>query len=411
MIDLALLRRNPEALRALCQTRGCDVDIDELLDVDTRFRRRTTALNEAQAERRKKSVDASKRDDGAELKKRVAGLEREVSELRRDRDDLWARLPNLLAPDTPQGGDDSGNQVVREWGELPAQTFPRDTHERVGERLGILDLKRGSKVSGAGFYYWVGDGARLVHGLFSLALEFLRDRGFTELYTPLLTRPRTLFGTGYLPFFADETYKVEGQDLHLIGTSEQTLVGYRMDETIAHDELPLRYTAFSACFRTEAGAYGKESRGSFRVHQFHKVEQIVFCHPDESEHWLQECLRNEEDFMQLLGIPYRVVRVCVGDLGAPAYKKYDVEAWFAGFDAYRETHSDSNLLDYQTRRLSIRWKDGSRTLYPHTISATMITDRAALAILENSQQPDGSVVLPEVLVPHAGKRVLKPLQS
>jgi seryl-tRNA synthetase len=224
------------------------------------------------------------------------------------------------------------------------------------------------------------------------------------MFTPVVARERTLFGTGYLPFFSDQIYKLEGDDLNLIGTSEQTLVAYHADEIVPAEKLPLLYTAFTPCFRTEAGSYGRETRGLFRQHQFHKVEQIVFCHPDQSEDWLNRCRANAEGILQLLELPYRVVRVCDGDLGAPGYKKYDVEAWFAGYGGYRETHSITNLTDFQTRRLNIRCKLGPTTFFPHTISATMITDRSLLALLENHQRADKGLDIPEALQPFIGGR-------
>jgi seryl-tRNA synthetase len=218
-----------------------------------------------------------------------------------------------------------------------------------------------------------------------------------------------LYGTGYLPFFSDQTYLIQGEDLALIGTSEQTLVGYHTDETLEAESLPLRYTAYTPCFRTEAGSYGKESRGIFRVHQFHKVEQIIFCLPEDSPACHEECLVNEEYLLQQLGIPYRVVNVCVGDMGAPGYKKYDIEAWYPGFGSYREVTSNTNLTEFQSRRLNIRYKDkeGNRG-FVHTISATGLTDRVVCAILENYQQEDGSVVVPEVLRPYTGFDVIAP---
>jgi seryl-tRNA synthetase len=225
----------------------------------------------------------------------------------------------------------------------------------------------------------------------------LTARGFEQMFTPVLAHKQTLFGTGYFPFARDETYKLEGADLCLIGTSEQTLVGYHAEETIAEAELPLLYTAFSPCFRTEAGSYGRESKGAFRVHQFHKVEQIVFCRPDESDEWLARCQENIEAFMDSLELHYRVVRVCKGDMGAAGYKKFDTEAWFPGFGAFRETHSNTNLIDYQTRRMGAKIGGGSRHKYPHTISATMATDRVVLAILEQYQNQDGSITVPRVL--------------
>jgi seryl-tRNA synthetase len=272
----------------------------------------------------------------------------------------------------------------------------------IGTRLGILNLARGAHVAGSGFYYWTGDGARLAWALFSFALDRLVQRGFVPMFTPVVAKERTLYGTGYLPFFADEIYRLGDDELCLIGTAEQTLVGFHTDEILPAESLPRCYCAFSPCFRTEAGAYGKASRGAFRVHQFHKVEQVIFCRPEESEHWHEECLRHEVEIMQRLEIPHRVVRVCRGDLGAPGYKKYDIEGWFAGFGGYRETHSNTNLLDFQTRRLNIRMRAGGAQSYPHTISATMITDRALLAVLENNQQADGSVIIPQALQRYLG---------
>jgi seryl-tRNA synthetase len=241
--------------------------------------------------------------------------------------------------------------------------------------------------------------------MFSYALDLLGERGFEPMFTPLLARERTFFGTGYLPFFADQLYRVSSGDLLLIGTSEQTLIGYHGDSIVDEGDLPLLLTAFTPCFRTEAGSAGRANRGAFRVHQFHKVEQIVICHPDQSEHWLDECQRNVEDLLTGLELPFRVVRVCVGDLGAPAYKKYDTETWFPSFGAYRETHSNSNLIDYQCRRFKIRFKDkNGKMVFPHTISATAITDRAGLAILENHLTPDDSIHVPHALRPYLRDR-------
>ena len=409
MIDIKLVRTEPEKIRELCQRRRCEVDVGRLVEVDKQLRETMTKLDAArQARKALKGPEA--REKGAELKAEIAELERVASEQEEERNWLWVTLPNLLAPDTPDGKSDADNVQLTTWGEKPQFSFPVKPHEVLGADLGVLDLPRGAKVAGSGYYYWKGDGAKMVWALFRLAEEFLVKRGFTPMLTPVLARERTLFGTGYLPFFRDQIYKIEKEDLCLIGTSEQTMVGLHTDEILDPASLPYLYTAFTPCFRTEAGAYGQASRGAFRVHQFHKVEQIVFCRPEESEKWHEECLKNEVEFMQLLEVPYRIVRVCLGDLGAPGYKKYDVEAWFAGFNGYRETHSNTNLLDYQTRRLNIRCKDAAGTFYPHTISATMITDRAALAILENNQQADGSVLVPKALRPYMYgiEKIVKP---
>lgn len=401
MLDIRLIRTHPEMIRELCRRRGCAVDVERLIEVDRYCRQMTTDLGALQHER--KQLDgAEAREQARALKQRIAALESALKELQSERDALMDLLPNLLAADTPEGASDADNVELTRWGTPPRFDFTPKSHEVLGAALGILDLERGAAVAGSGFYYWKGDGARLVWALFSLAMDMLITQGFTPMVTPIVARPRTLYGTGYLPFFDEEIYRVEHEDLCLIGTAEQTLVGYHMDEILPANALPMQYCAFTPCMRTEAGAYGKAARGAFRVHQFHKVEQIIFCRPEESEHWHEQCLRNETQLMEALEIPYRVVRVCLGDMGAPAYKKYDIEGWFAGFGGYRETHSNTNLLDYQTRRLNIRARVGEALIYPHTISATMITDRAILAMLENNQQADGSVTIPQVLRPYLG---------
>lgn len=401
MIDIKLVRHNPELVKNLCRRRGCNVDVDRLIQVDAELRENIARLEGLRKEQ-KIIKGQERKEEARQLREQAAAIQELVNNLEGERNELWSWLPNLLAEDTPKGESDADNLVLRHYGELPEFDFQPEIHDSIGANLDILDLRRGAEVAASGFYYWKGDGARLVWALFSLAVDFLIERGFQFMFTPVLAKQQTMFGTGYLPFGKDEIYRVEGENLSLIGTSEQTLVGYHTKDILAAESLPLLYTAFTPCFRTEAGSYGSKARGAFRVHQFHKVEQIIFCYPEQSEEWHERCQQNIEEFMQLLEVPYRVVRVCLGDLGAPGYKKYDVEGWFAGFGEYRETHSNTNLLDYQTRRLAIRCKDGSYSFHPHTISATMVTDRVAIAILENNQQRDGSVAIPPVLSKYLG---------
>ena len=321
-----------------------------------------------------------------------------------------AWLPNFLDPSVPDGAGDEDNTAIKFWGDKAEFAFAARAHDELGECLGIIDTTRGAKVAQSGFYYWKGKGAQLAQALFFWTQQELVKRGFTLFMTPCVAKQDTLFGTGYLPFFADQTYGLKNEDLALIGTSEQTLVGYHANETLPAADLPLNYTAFTPCFRTEAGSYGKESRGIFRVHQFHKVEQIIFCLPEESPRCHDFCLENEEALLQALNIPYRVVNVCVGDMGAPGYKKYDIEAWFPGYGGYREVTSNTNLTDFQARRLGIRYQTESKERgFVHTISATAVTDRVACAILENFQQADGSVVIPEVLRPYTGFERIEPM--
>ena len=413
MIDIKLIRDNPELVKADLARRGCDVDVDAIAALDGSWRELTSRTEFLRAERNRLSKECK---DNPEAREQVKDLKAELTQLESDLADISAKLsermswlPNLLDPSVPDGKDDADNIELRKEGTIPTFDFtPRD-HQELGELLGIIDSPRGAKVAQSGFYYWRGKGAQLAQALFFWTQRELVNRGFTLFMTPCAAKEQTLYGTGYLPFFSDQTYKLENEDLALIGTSEQTLVGYHADEVLEAETLPRLYTAFTPCFRTEAGSYGKASRGIFRVHQFHKVEQIVFCRPEESVKYHEFCLENEEYLLKQLGIPYRVVNVCVGDLGAPGSKKYDIEAWFAGFAAYREVTSNTNLTDFQSSRLGVRYKaaDGNRG-FVHTISATAVTDRVVIAILENFQQADGSVIIPEVLRPFTGFDRIEP---
>lgn len=413
MIDIRILRNEPDRVRENARRRGCGVDIDTLVEKDRRYREAVRDVEELRAKRNALSKECKDNPDARvqvkELKQRIGEIEEQSRALRAALDEQLAWLPNFLADDVPDGTDDEDNEPLRFVGEKPAFTFAPLSHDELGEKLGIIDAGRGAKVAQAGFFYWRGKGAQLAFALFHWAQQRLVERGFTMFMTPCAAKEQTLFGTGYLPFFADQTYRLENEDLSLIGTSEQTLVGYHADEILADEQLPSRYAAFTPCFRTEAGSYGKASRGIFRVHQFHKVEQIIFCKPEDSPAMHEECLANEEFLLNELRIPYRVVNVCVGDLGAPGFKKYDIEAWFAGYGGYREVTSNTNLTDFQSRRLGVRYgPDSGGTDFVHTISATAVTDRVVCAVLENGQQEDGSVIVPEALQPLCGFDLIEP---
>ena len=406
MLDLKLIRENAEMIKANCQRRGFPIDVDGLLVLDRDYRALDREIEELRARRNRLSKecasDPAARDEVKKIKLALNSKETALEALQKKMMTVLTRMPNLLAPDVPDGSDDTGNLEIRKVGTIRDFDFPIKDHQELGEMHDILDIARGAKVAGAGFYYWKGKGAMLAQALYFYVQRFLIERGFVMFMTPCLAKERTLFGTGYLPFFADQTYNLEGEDLALIGTSEQTLVGYHADDVLDGDKLPLCYTAFTPCFRTEAGSYGKASRGIFRVHQFHKVEQIVFCKPEDSPKYHEFCLKNEEDLLKALKIPYHVVNVCVGDLGAPGYKKYDIEAWYPTFKTYREVTSNTNLTSFQSRRLNIRYRQGEEKDFVHTISATAATDRLLIAIMENYQQKDGSIEVPEILRPLAG---------
>jgi len=406
MIDISILRENPDLIQETCARRGMEgVDINPLVQKDRDYR---SLLTEVEALRARRNVLSKECKNNPEARSTVKEIKLELGEketklnvLKEKIDQEWSWIPNLLSPDVPDGKTEEDNLTIKKWGNPPEPMNQVLDHQAVGEKFDIIDSKRGAKVSQAGFFYWKGKGAELASALFFWTQQELISHGFTLFLTPCVAKEKTLFGTGYLPFFADQTYQLQNEDLSLIGTSEQALVGYHSGEILRSSDFPLRYAAFSPCFRTEAGSYGKETRGIFRVHQFHKVEQIIFCHPDESEKLHLFCLEIEEILLQKLNLPYRVVNVCVGDLGAPGYKKYDVEAFFPGYGGYREVCSNTNLTDFQARRLNIRYLDDQgKKGFVHTISATAVTDRVVCAILENSQQDDGSILVPEVLQPY-----------
>ena len=415
MIDLKFLRENPELVRANAARRNCPINFDTLISLESLCRELTTEVEEIRARRNRLSKECKDNPEARdqvrllrdELGRKEAVLAKQTEKLT----EMLSFLPNMLAPDVPDGTDDMDNVELRKVGTIPTFSFKVRDHQELGEMLDILDTARGAKVAQSGFYYWKGKGAILAQALFYWVQRTLVERGFTLFMTPCVAKERTLYGTGYLPFFADQTFALKDEDLALIGTSEQTLVGYHADDVLDEAQLPCRYTAFTPCFRTESGSYGRASRGIFRVHQFHKVEQIIFCRPEDSVKFHEECLENEEYILQQLGLPYHVVNVCVGDLGAPGYKKYDIEAWFAGFGAYREVTSNTNLTSFQSRRLNIRYKkeNGERD-FVHTISATACTDRVIIAILENNQLEDGTVIIPEVLRPLCGFDRIEPVK-
>ncbi|OGL77927.1 serine--tRNA ligase [Candidatus Uhrbacteria bacterium RIFCSPHIGHO2_12_FULL_54_23] len=406
MLDIHFIREHPDIIRENNARRGCTVDVDEILKRDQTHRTLITKIDELRAARNK-AAEAGKpseeeikqlRAHGDELKR----LEEQQNENQEKLNELLSWLPNLFAPEVPHGKNDTDNVEIKRGGTIPAFDFTPKDHQTLGEELDIIDVARAVKVAGTRFYYLKNDGVLLRLALIQYGLKVLMEKGFSPFFTPHLARTRTLFGTGYLPFFKDDIWRVGGEksDLSLIGTSEQTLVGYHQDEILDAAVLPLKYAGLSSCFRTEAGSYGKDTKGILRVHEFYKLEQIIFCLPEESEKWHEFALAIEERFCQELGLPYRVVLVCDGDCGAPGYKKYDIEVWFPAQDTYREATSNTNLTDFQTRRLNTRVKYQGKAVYPHTISATGLTDRFLIAILENNQRADGSVAIPEPLQPY-----------
>ncbi len=399
MLDLRLIRRDPEGVRAALARRGeRDVRaVDRVLEVDARWRELTTQLETVQAEQNEASRGRRGQPTPEEhaqmraLAERGRALSDEQAAVERERDELLRALPNLPAEDAaPQ------DTVIREVGEAGATG--RDHLELAGERI---DMERGARLSGSRFAYLRGDLALLELVLVRWAMEKLRGEGFEPVIPPVLVRERALYGTGLLPDTEQQIYQLADDDLYLVGTSEVALLSLHAEEILAEEELPRRYAGFSSCFRREAGAAGRDTRGIFRVHQFDKVEMFSFVTPDESVAEHERLLAIEESILQALEIPYRVVNIAVDDLGAPAAKKYDCEAWLPGQERYRELTSCSNTTDFQARRLDVRYrpKDEKRPVHVHTLNGTAVAvGRTLIALLENGQQEDGSIVLPAALV-------------
>jgi len=331
------------------------------------------------------------------MKDELKRLEEEHVEVTRRREELLALVPNPPAEDTPDGFDDDAAVEVRRWGDPPTFEFEPKDHLDLAQAHGWIDSERAARISGSRFVYRVGDVALLELALYRFALDRLLEKGFTPMLPPVLVREEAMYGTGFFPTDEMNIYAVERDELYLVGTSEVPLAAFHMGETLDEDTLPLRYAALSTCFRREAGAAGKDTRGMFRVHQFDKVEMFAFVRPESSRDEHEFLLDTEEELVQELDLPYRVVNVAAGELGASAAKKYDIEAWFPGQQRYREITSTSNTTDYQARRLNVRFRREGKLEFVHTLNGTAVTARAGIAIMENFQEEDGTIAVPEPL--------------
>lgn len=426
VIDVALLRTDPEGLAAALRRRHLDVDVAALAELDEHRRRVRVQAEEARAEQKQSGKRIAGLEGKAkqqaiaaagELAERYRELLAEADEADAAFEERWAALPNPPHPTAPDGRTEEDNLEVKTWGRVPDPDGDARDHVDLGIALDILEIERAAKVSGSRFAYLKGRAVILEFALVRYAFDKLMAGGFTPVVPPVLVRSRALFGTGFFPGARDQVYAVgsntadgepiDPDDLYLAGTSEVPLAGMHMDEIL--EELPVRYAGFSTCFRREAGTYGKDTRGMFRVHQFDKVEMFSFVHPDRSWDEHEFLLSIEEDIVRGLELPFRVVNVCTGDLGDSAAKKYDIEAWMPGQQAYREITSCSNTTDYQARRLMIRFRDEDGTRMVHTLNGTAVAvGRTLIALLENHQQPDGSVLIPAALQPYAGFDRLTP---
>ncbi|MBI5156985.1 MAG: serine--tRNA ligase [Acidimicrobiia bacterium] len=422
MLDITLLRTDPDGLAASFAHRGLTIDVPALVALDESRRRTRAAAEELRAAQNRAGKEIA-RLQGADKQAAIAAAadlaeqykaalaEADVLDARFEA--MWVPLPNPPHASVPKGVTDADNVTIKTRGTLPSFGFPVLDHVDLGERLGLLDMDRGAKVSGSRFAFLKGRAVMLEFALVQWALGRLMEEGFTPVVPPVLVRDQALFGTGFFPGARDQVYAVgvsdakgniTADDLYLVGTAEVPLAGLHADEILDAAMLPLRYAGFSTCFRRESGTYGKDARGIFRVHQFDKVEMFSYCPPERSWEEHDALLAIEESLIAALGIPYRVVNVCSGDLGDSAAKKYDIEGWFPGQNAYRELTSCSNTTDYQARRLRIRYREGSGDpAMAHTLNGTAVAvGRTLIALLENGQQADGSVIVPEVLQPYTG---------
>jgi seryl-tRNA synthetase len=413
MLDIAFIREFPDLVKAGAKKKRIQVDVDRLLDVDRQRRGLITKIEQLRAQRNLKSrkvssLPPSEREallaETRGISEQLRHSETALAPLEAEFEHLMLQVPNVPAADVPEGLSDADNVEIRRWGEPPTFSFnPRD-HVELGEALDLIDIKRAVRIAGTRTYYLKNGAVLLELAVLRFTLDHMIRRGFTPLLVPHLVKDEAMIGTAYFPGGEEQAYRVEKDEVNLIGTAEVPLTAYHYDEVLNEAELPKRYVGMSACYRREAGTYGRDTRGLYRIHQFHKVEQVIICAADEqvsiAEH--EAIVHHAEEVIQALQLPYRVVNVCGGDLGAPQVKKYDIETWMPSRNAYGETHSASRFYDFQARRLKLRYRDRQgRVHYAHTLNNTVIASpRILIPILEIYQQEDGSVTVPEVLRPY-----------
>jgi seryl-tRNA synthetase len=428
MLDAAFIREHLDAVKTNCRNRNVKADVDRVMHLDDERKRliqQTQVIQQRQNEVSKlipKEKDPARKQEliaeGKRLREEVAGLEKQLKEVEEQRQAALLTIPNMTHPDAPVGTTAEDNKVIRTWGEPTKFVFPPKDHVALAEALDLVDFEAGASVAGQKFYFLKNEAVLLELALVQYAIQTLIGEGYAPIITPDVARVEVLEGIGFLPRDPDpekrQIYSLSDTDLCLIATAEITLGGMHRDRIFDELDLPKKYVGLSHCFRTEAGAPGRDTRGLYRVHQFTKVEMFVFCTPDQSEAHHLELLAIEEKIFQGLGLPYHVIDTCTGDLGGPAYRKYDLEAWMPGRGQggeYGEVTSTSNCTDYQSRRLNVRYKTHKQkgTRFVHTLNGTAVAvTRALLAILENNQQADGSVTVPEALRPWVGKERIGP---
>ncbi|MBN2423438.1 MAG: serine--tRNA ligase [Calditrichaceae bacterium] len=417
MLDIKLIRENPEKVKKAIESKNEKGDVDKLLKLDKQRRDLIYITEDLKKQRNENSsqVALAKKEgrDAQALIVKTKEISQQIKEhdekLQQIENEIYtelSRLPNLPHGDVPIGKDAADNVEVKRWGSIPEFDFKALDHLQLGERLNILDFKRGGKVTGSGFPVYKGLGARLERALINYMLDIhINEHGYTEIFPPFLANRESMFGTGQLPKLENDMYLADKDDLFLIPTSEVTVTNLHRDEILPGDKLPIKYTAYSACFRREAGSYGKETRGFLRVHQFNKVEMVNFVRPEESYQFHEQLLKEATDILERLNIPYRVLLLCTGDLSFAAAKCYDIETWSPAEQKWLEASSVSNFEDFQARRANIRFKDeqGAKPAFVHTLNGSgLATSRLMVSLLENYQTDEGTVIIPEPLRPYMG---------
>lgn len=411
MLDINKIRDNPKEIKAGIKAKNSDPAlVDKFLELDEKWRALTAKFDNLRSEQ-KKLGEVKKIEEAKKLKKELKKIEAELGDLDKMRQEILHQMPNPPLPEVIIGKDKTKNKVLREVGKKPDIKNPKD-YFTLAQELDIIDTERAAKVSGSRFGYLKGGGALLEFAIFNLAIKTAVKKGFIPVIPPVLINEKAMWAMGYLERGKDEIYHLPQDNLYLIGTSEQSIGPMHMDETLKDQELPKRYIGYSTCFRREAGSYGKDTKGILRVHQFDKVEMFCLTKPEDSAKEHKMLLAIEEELMRALGLPYRVLDICSGDLGDPAAAKYDIEAWMPGQNngkgEYRETHSASNTTDFQSRRLNIKYKKtGGKTDYVHMLNATAFSQRPILAIIENYQTEKGTILVPEALKEYMGMDEIK----
>jgi len=419
MIDIKLIRENPKKYHDGAIAKNMGVDIDKLLEVDKKLLDAKKQLQVIATEKNAigKSIPKLSSEEKpealaklADLKKQEAAANEKVSALQPQYDEFMGKVPQPASPDVPYGEDDTENVELRKWGTIREFDFTPKDHVELGLALDILDIERGVKLAGTRSYFLKGDGAMLHWAVLRFSMDFMIAKGYTPMSVPLLMRDEAMRGTGYFPGAEEQTYQMERDGLNLVGTAEVPVTAYHSGEILKEKQLPIKSVAMSTCFRREAGAAGKDTRGLYRIHQFDKVEQVIIAENSEeaSIEYHKEILANSEGVMQAIGLPYQVVNVCTGDLGRGQVQKFDIEAWMPSRDSYGETHSASRFYEFQARRMNLRYKNSDKkNVFCHTLNNTVIASpRVLIPILELNQSEDGSITIPEVLRPYMGGKKL-----